>query len=137
MFRALTDKLFGNRKASKSTAKSRLQFVLVQDRTGLTNEEMRDFRGELVEVIKRYFVIDEQGFDIDYERQGETTTLLINSPVVVRRQEALNGVAGARPSQDRASKGKATAAKTGRPSRSRRKRRANRQKAGSGTAANV
>lgn len=85
MFGSLASRLFGGGRNSKSAAKSRLSFVLVQDRTGLSSEEMASFRGELVEVIQRYFVIDEQGFDIDYERSGDTTTLVINSPVVVRR----------------------------------------------------
>jgi cell division topological specificity factor len=91
VFGALASRLFGNGKKSKSVAKSRLSFVLVQDRTGLGAEDMARFRGELVEVIQRYFIIDESGFDIDYERSGDTTTLIINSPVVVKRQEGLNG----------------------------------------------
>jgi cell division topological specificity factor len=72
---------------SKSLAKSRLSFVLVQDRTGLTNEELAKFKREMIEVIDRYFVIDEHGFDISYQRDNDTTTLLINSPIIVRRQE--------------------------------------------------
>lgn len=85
MFSALKKKLFGESNESKETAKSRLHFVLVQDRTGLTNEEMAGFREEMVKVIERYFVIDKEGFDIKYHRLADTTTLLINSPVIVRR----------------------------------------------------
>ncbi|MCB0354919.1 MAG: cell division topological specificity factor MinE [Bdellovibrionales bacterium] len=96
MFKTLRNALFGGEKASGKVAKSRLHFVLVQDRAGLTNEEMASFRKELVDVINRYFVIDEQGFDIDYERSGDSTTLVINSPVVVRRQEGFKGDVGAR-----------------------------------------
>jgi septum formation topological specificity factor MinE len=59
--------------------------VLVQDRTGLTNDEMAGFREEMVKVIEKYFVIDKEGFDIKYHRLADTTTLLINSPVIVRR----------------------------------------------------
>ncbi|MCI5065761.1 cell division topological specificity factor MinE [bacterium] len=88
MFRALATKIFGGSSESKALAKSRLHFVLVQDRTGLSNEQMAQFRGELVEVIQRYFDIDERGFDISYEREDESTTLVINSPVVVRRKGA-------------------------------------------------
>ncbi|NBW41708.1 cell division topological specificity factor MinE, partial [bacterium] len=85
MLKALVKKIFGgNDKKSRSLAKSRLHFVLVQDRTGLTNDQMAQFRKELVEVIQRYFTIDETGFDISYERHEESTTLLINSPVVVK-----------------------------------------------------
>ena len=85
MFNALKKKLFGESNESKELAKSRLHFVLVQDRTGLTNEEMAGFREEMVKVIEKYFVIDKEGFDIKYHRLADTTTLLINSPVIVRR----------------------------------------------------
>jgi cell division topological specificity factor MinE len=85
VFNALKKKLFGESNESRETAKSRLHFVLVQDRTGLTNEEMAGFREEMVKVIEKYFVIDKEGFDIKYHRLADTTTLLINSPVIVRR----------------------------------------------------
>lgn len=88
--------LFSRKSSSKSLAKSRLHFVLVQDRTGLTNEEMAGFKQEMVGVIEKYFLIDKQAFDIDYKRDGDSTTLVINSPVLVRRQEGLNSQVGAR-----------------------------------------
>ena len=91
--------LFGNGRESKSVAKSRLHFVLVQDRTGLTNDEMAKFKREMIDVIERYFVIDKQGFDISYKRDQETTTLLINSPVIVRRQDDPDHEVGARNSK--------------------------------------
>jgi cell division topological specificity factor len=82
---ALKKLLFRENNESRDVAKSRLHFVLVQDRTGLTNEEMAGFREEMVKVIEKYFVIDKEGFDIKYHRLADTTTLLINSPVIVRR----------------------------------------------------
>ncbi len=85
MFKALKKKLFGQNNESKDLAKSRLHFVLVQDRTGLTNEEMVGFREAMVKVIEQFFVVDKDGFDIKYHRDGDTTTLHINSPVIVRR----------------------------------------------------
>ena len=43
----IKEKLFGsNKTSSKSMAKSRLSFVLVQDRTGLTNDEIAGFKSE-------------------------------------------------------------------------------------------
>lgn len=77
--------------ASKSVAKSRLHFVLVQDRTGLTNDEMAKFKKELVGVIQKYFMISEDGFDINYKRESDSTTLVINSPVKVRRIASKSG----------------------------------------------
>jgi cell division topological specificity factor MinE len=93
VFNALKKKLFGESNESKETAKSRLHFVLVQDRTGLTNEEMAGFREEMVKVIEKYFVIDKEGFDIKYHRLADTTTLLINSPVIVRRAGSIGSSA--------------------------------------------
>ncbi|HMO02177.1 MAG TPA: cell division topological specificity factor MinE [Oligoflexia bacterium] len=71
--------------ASKDNARSRLHLVLVQDRTGLSTQEMSRFKEELVEVFKRYFLFDERTFDINYRRERDMTTLSINSPVKVRR----------------------------------------------------
>ena len=88
MIASLKQLFFGNGKASKDLARSRLHFVLVQDRTGLTPEEMASYKKEMVDVIQRYFIIDEQAFDIAYKRDMDLTTLVINSPVVVRRQDA-------------------------------------------------
>lgn len=90
MLSTLKRMLFGDANESKDVAKSRLHFVLVQDRTGLTNEEMSGFREEMVKVIEKYFVIDKEGFDIKYHRLADTTTLLINSPVIVRRAGSLS-----------------------------------------------
>ena len=87
VFAAFKRKLFGHETSSKSLARSRLHFVLVQDRTGLTAEEMAAFKKEMIDVIGKYFMIDKNGFDISYQRDADTTTLLINSPVIVRRQE--------------------------------------------------
>jgi len=84
VFEALK-RFFRNDDESKSVAKSRLSFVLVQDRTGLSSEEMSKFKQEMVEVIEKYFAIEKNGLDITYKRDGDCTTLLINSPVFVRR----------------------------------------------------
>lgn len=84
MFGKIRNLLFGS-VASGSLAKSRLHFVLVQDRTGLSSDEMVSFKREMLTVLEKYFVIDEEGFDIAYAREGEQTTLRINSPVLVRR----------------------------------------------------
>ncbi|MCB0317763.1 MAG: cell division topological specificity factor MinE [Bdellovibrionales bacterium] len=91
MIQGLIQKLFGNNGNSKSLAKSRLHFVLVQDRTGLTNEEMNNFKQELVTVIEKYFHLDKEGFDVAYKRESDASTLLINSPVLVKRQQAPKG----------------------------------------------
>ncbi len=83
---SLLKNLFSKETSSKNTAKSRLQFVLVQDRAGLNNDELASFRKELLGVIEKYFVVKEGDFGIDYTRDGNTTRLTINSPVVAKRE---------------------------------------------------
>ena len=94
MFKALKDKIFRTNGVSSDSGKSRLHFVLVQDRTGLSGDRLASFKKEMVEVIQRYFVIDESGFDISYKRDTGFTTLIINSPIVVRRESAIHGMVG-------------------------------------------
>lgn len=79
-------KLF--KKDSGNKAKSRLHFVLVQDRSGLTGEQMAEFKEEIMSIVEKYFTIDKTGFDVSYKREDNSTTLLINSPVVVNRVKA-------------------------------------------------
>lgn len=87
MFATLKQKLFGSNASSKGLAKSRLHFVLVNDRTGLTGDEMAQFKRDMISVIERFFEINPDGFDVSYKRDEGMTTLLINSPVLVRRKE--------------------------------------------------
>jgi len=84
VFTALKEKIFGM-PSSKSTAKSRLHFVLVQDRSGLSGDEMGDFRLDLLAVLKKYFVIEDTGLEVQYQRESSSTTLVINSPVLRRK----------------------------------------------------
>ena len=77
--------LFSKEPGSKIQAKNRLQFVLVQGRAGLNNEELASFRKELLRVIEKYFIVKEGDFGIDYKRDGNSTKLTINSPVVAKR----------------------------------------------------
>lgn len=78
--------LFSKETCSKVQAKNRLQFVLVQDRAGLNNDELASFRKELLSVIEKYFIVKESDFGIDYKRDGNSTKLTINSPVVAKRE---------------------------------------------------
>jgi cell division topological specificity factor len=86
---ALLQRLFNSKAESSSVAKNRLQFVLVQDRAGLSNEEIAKFKSELILVIEKYFEVDKTAFDISYRRDSDMTTLQINSPVLVKRNEKI------------------------------------------------
>ena len=79
MFKNLFKKRF-----SHNTAKNRLQMVLVQDRSGLSNDEMNDFKKDLLDVISKYFVLENTAVDINWERENQATALVINTPIMGR-----------------------------------------------------
>ena len=92
MLEQIRAKLFG-RGLSKSTAKNRLQMVLVQDRSGLTPQDMDLFKRDLLEVISRYFMLERAQLDVQWHRENSTTALVINTPVVGRSREPSSAVA--------------------------------------------
>ena len=85
LFRDNSRRPISNGHGSSHEARSRLTFCLSQDRSGLNAEEMSRFKRELINLVQKYFVIDESKLDIAYERKVDSTTLEISSPVVVRR----------------------------------------------------
>ncbi|MCL4161117.1 UNVERIFIED_CONTAM: hypothetical protein GTU68_055914 [Idotea baltica] len=46
---------------------------------------MAEFKEEIMNIVGKYFTIDKSGFDVSYKREENSTTLLINSPVVANR----------------------------------------------------
>jgi len=88
MLEALKKKLFHN-SFSKQTAKNRLQMVLVQDRSGLSTEEMELFRKDLLEVISKYFDLQKRDLEFEWHRSDSETALVINTPVVGRVRQAV------------------------------------------------
>lgn len=86
-------RFFGQR-FSHQTAKNRLQMVLVQDRAGMTTADMDNFKKELLDVISKYFLIDQSSLLVDWERSENETALVINTPIRGRLPE--NKVAAAR-----------------------------------------
>ncbi len=81
MFKSLTDLVF-RKNNSKVPAKNRLQMVLVQDRSGLTSTEMELFKKDLMDVIGKYFTIENTSLDVEWKRTDSETALVINTPIV-------------------------------------------------------
>lgn len=73
-------KIFG-RDGSKRQAKNRLQMVLVQDRSGLTPQDMDLFKKDLLEVITKYFETERSHIDVEWQRENGSTALIVNMPV--------------------------------------------------------
>lgn len=66
---------------SKDQLKERLKLVLSYDRAKLTPGRMEDLKGELLEVIAKYFPAEESAYDVRVEQQGERMVLIANLPL--------------------------------------------------------
>jgi cell division topological specificity factor len=91
VFQLIKNTLF-SRSQSKEAAKNRLQVVLVQDRSGMNSEDMDKFRQEILGVISKYFTVDTNLLDIEWQRSDSSTALIINTPIKGKRKEKIAAV---------------------------------------------
>ena len=81
MFRRLMQ-LLNREQKSKNVAKSRLQLILVQDRTGIDEEIMESLQAELTEVLSKYFILKPEEVEMELEREQDSMALVANIPVL-------------------------------------------------------
>lgn len=72
---------FFSRKRSASSAKERLQLVLVHDRTDLTAAQLESLKDDLLRAISQYIEIDPDAVRIDLERDGRSQRLVADIPL--------------------------------------------------------
>jgi cell division topological specificity factor len=79
--------LFGTREAhqkdvpSGQTAKERLAFILVHDRVDIGPGRMDQMRQDIIEVLKKYFDINENQIELKLENEEGSTALLATVPI--------------------------------------------------------
>jgi cell division topological specificity factor len=66
---------------SASTAKERLQLVLIHDRTDLPVGVMEELRDELIEVISRHIDVDQESVKINVTQDGRKQRLVAEIPL--------------------------------------------------------
>jgi len=82
-------KRFMGQKASKDTAKKRLQFSLVYDKLELNNTTLSDLQKDIVAVISNYFEINKDSLELKVKREDDVTALVFNTPILqVKRKRA-------------------------------------------------
>ncbi|MBU2489634.1 MAG: cell division topological specificity factor MinE [Proteobacteria bacterium] len=83
-------KITGRRDTSSQAAKKRLQFALVYDKLEMTEDTLARLQADIVAVVSKYFVIDQANLKLDIRHQGETSALVMNTPIrsarITRRQ---------------------------------------------------
>lgn len=72
---------FFTRKKSATSAKERLQLVLVHDRTDLTPAQLESLKDDLLKAISRYIDIDPDAVQIGLERDGRSQRLVADIPL--------------------------------------------------------
>lgn len=80
------EKLLG-KKTSADSAKERLQFVLIHDRTDLTPAELDSLRDDLVATISRHVEIDASAMQIGVEHDGRSQRLVADIPLKAARRK--------------------------------------------------
>jgi len=73
---------------SAQSAKERLQFVLINDRTNLSPAELTALKDEILQVISRHIEIDSEAVRIAVEQDGRAQRLVADIPLksVTRRR---------------------------------------------------
>ena len=80
---------FTKQKASKDTAKKRLQFSLINDKLEVNDTTLTDLQKDIVAVISYYFEIDKEGLELNVRRDDNVSALVFNTPILhVKRTRA-------------------------------------------------
>lgn len=76
------DRIMGRsgNKGSGSTAKQRLQFVLLHDRINLPPEKLQAMKQEILEVISKYVKVDQENVDIALQQRHRNSLLVAEIP---------------------------------------------------------
>ncbi len=72
---------FFNKNKSKDTAKRRLQFVLMHDRSDIAPEVMQALQKDILAVITKYMDVDDVGTEIRVSHDDNVAALEVSVPV--------------------------------------------------------
>ena len=93
--------------ASKNLAKERLRLVLVHDRLDISEHTMNSLRVDLINVIGKYFGIDEKSLEVSLSREADGIALLANMPILGPKREEMPSEADKPAASDKSTSKKA------------------------------
>ncbi len=70
----------GSAKGSGTTARERLQFILVHDRINLPPERLQAMKQEILEVISKYVSVDRENVDIALQQRHRDSLIVAEIP---------------------------------------------------------
>ncbi len=88
MMPSFFDRMLGRTqpKNSGTTAKERLQFILVHDRINLPPERMQEMKAEILAVISKYVSVDGDNVDIELQKRDRNSMLVAEIPFYKARE---------------------------------------------------
>lgn len=91
MFNGLFRKIIGKKDdKSKDVAKKRLKFALIYDKLEVSDDIIKNLHKDMVEVISRYFEIDQEAFRLDIRRSDDLSALVVNTPILSAKHKQHN-----------------------------------------------
>jgi cell division topological specificity factor len=81
------DRLTGRKPTPAQSAKDRLKFVLVTDRTTISPEDLRKMQSEILDVIRKYCRINEDAVDMKFEQRDRENYLVADIPLTAGRPD--------------------------------------------------
>ena len=99
----LLNRLFGRgKRGSGATAKERLRFVLQHDRINLPPERMEEMKRDIVSVIVKYVVVDEEHVEIALQQLDRSHSKLVAEIPFTKQAPAPSQNNDAKPKPDKA-----------------------------------
>lgn len=80
-------RFFGGEK-SGNVAKERLKLVLIHDRNDIAPETLDNIKADMIGILKKYLEIDEQGIEMQLDRQSSSVALVASIPLKTLRRQA-------------------------------------------------
>ncbi len=75
-------KKFTGQKASKDTAKKRLQLSLIYDKLEVNDTTLTNLQKDIITVISNYFEIDKESLELKVKRDDNVSALVFNTPIL-------------------------------------------------------
>lgn len=76
---------------SGNVAKERLQLVLIHDRNDISPETLNALKVEMIQTIKKYLEIDENGIEIELNKEDRSVALVASIPLLNMHRSAVRG----------------------------------------------
>lgn len=88
----LIDKLLGRRPSPAQSAKDRLKFVLVTDRTTISPEDLRKMQSEILDIIRKYCRVSDADVEMKFEQRDRENFLVADIPLKASYGDDLSAV---------------------------------------------